>query len=91
MFLAKIKGNIVSTPKDKSLIGHKLLLAHDVDTNGKYIGDKDVIALDLISAGIGDLVLICQEGDAIQQMLGHANAPVNTMVVAIVDNLDINE
>lgn len=91
MFLAKIKGNIVSTPKNKFLIGHKLLIVHPIDYNGNYIGQKELIALDQTDAGIGDSVIVVQEGDAIEQILGHANAPINTMVIAIVDDIEINE
>ena len=91
MFLAKISGNVVSTQKNKYLKSQKLLLVKKTDLNGNYIDDKDEIALDLIDAGIGDLVLVVKEGDAVQQILGHKNAPVNTMIVAIVDDLDIHE
>ena len=91
MILAKISGNVVSTQKDKSLKSHKLLLFKKIDLLGKYINNKDEIALDLIDAGIGDTVLVVKEGAAVQQILGHSNSPVNTMVVAIVDDLDIRE
>lgn len=91
MFLAKIKGNVVSTQKNSSLKGHKLLLVRKIDLNGKYINDKDEIALDLIDSGIGDIVLVVKEGAAVEQILGHKNSPVNTMIVAIVDDLDIHE
>ena len=91
MYLAKISGNVVSTQKDKSLKSHKLLLFKKIDLTGKYINNKDEIALDLIDAGIGDTVLVVKEGAAVQQILGHSNSPVNTMVVAIVDDLDIKE
>jgi microcompartment protein CcmK/EutM len=91
VFLAKIKGNIVSTPKNKHLVGHKLLLVQQIDFDGNFIGDRDVIAIDLVDAGIGDDVIVVQEGDAVQQILGHADAPVNTMVIAVVDNIDISE
>lgn len=91
MFLAKVKGNIVSTHKNKFLVGHKLLLTHEIDTNGNLIGSKDEISIDLVNSGIGDTVLVVQEGDAIQQILGHANAPVNTMIIAVVDDIEINE
>lgn len=91
MFLAKIKGNIVSTPKNKHLIGHKLLLVHQIDFEGNFIGGNDVIAIDLVDAGVGDEVIVVQEGDAVQQILGHADAPVNTMIIAVVDNIDIRE
>jgi ethanolamine utilization protein EutN len=91
MFLAKISGNVVSTQKNISLKGHKLLLVKKIDLNGNFSDNIDEIALDLIGAGIGDTVLVVKEGDAVQQILGHSNAPVNTMVVAIVDDIDIKE
>ena len=91
MFLAKVKGNIVSTHKNKYLTGHKLLITHPIDLTGKLIGKNDVIALDNTDAGIGDTVIVVQEGDAVQQILGHENSPVNTMIIAVVDNIEINE
>lgn len=91
MFLAKIKGNVVSTQKNSFLKSHKLLLVRKIDLNGNYINDKDEIALDLIDSGIGDVVLVVKEGAAVEQILGHKNSPVNTMIVAIVDDLDIHE
>jgi len=91
MFLAKIKGNIVSTQKDEYLVGQKLLLVHQIDLNGNFVGTKDWIALDLIDSGIGDTVLVCQEGDAVQQILGHKKSPANTMIIANVDDIDIPE
>jgi len=89
MFLGKVKGNVVSTHKDQHLISHKLMIVHPVDLNGNYKGEKDFIALDLIDAGIGDTVLVVKEGDAVQQILGHNKAPVNTMIVAVVDDIEV--
>jgi ethanolamine utilization protein EutN len=91
MFLAKVKGNVVSTHKNNFLAGQKLLLTHPIDINGNFESNKDIISLDLTDAGIGDIVLVVQEGDAVQQILGHGNAPVNTMIIAIVDDIEINE
>lgn len=91
MVLAKVKGNVISTQKDKHLSGHKLLLTHPVDLNGSFIGDKDIIALDFVDAGIGDTVLVAQEGDAAQQMLGHQNAPVHSVIIAVVDDIEAAE
>lgn len=91
MFLAKIKGNLVSTHKNEYLKGHKLLIVQAIDFDGNFIGSSEYIALDLIDAGIGDTVLVAREGDAVQQILGHGNAPVNTMIIAIVDDVDLAE
>lgn len=90
MFLAKVKGNVVSTHKNDNLQGHKLMLVQKIDLAGNFIGKKDMIVLDLLDSGIGDTVMIVQEGDAVQQMLGHKNSPANTMIIAIVDDYSVN-
>ncbi|MBE0572459.1 MAG: EutN/CcmL family microcompartment protein [Ignavibacteriaceae bacterium] len=91
MILAKVKGNLVSTQKNSSLVGQKLLLVHPIDLENKYIGNNDVVAIDVVDAGIGDTVLLVQEGKAVQQILGHKNAPVHSIVVAVVDSVDVND
>ena len=91
MFLAKIKGNLVATQKNKELVGHKLQLVRQIGLDGKFIGKKDLVAIDLVDAGIGDTVLVLKEGAAVQQILGHKRAPVNTMIVAVVDDIDLTE
>jgi len=91
VILAKVKGNLVSTQKNSYLIGQKLLLVHPIDLNNNYIGKNDVVAIDVADAGIGDTVLLVQEGKAVQQILGHKNAPVHSVVVAVVDAIDVNE
>jgi len=90
LILAKVKGNLVSTQKNSYLVGQKLLLVHPIDLNDNYIGKNDVVAIDVVDAGIGDTVLLVQEGKAVQQILGHKNAPVHSLVVAVVDSIDVN-
>ena len=90
MTLAKVKGNLVSTQKNSYLVGHKLLLVHPIDLNNSFIGKNDVVAIDFVDAGIGDTVLLVQEGKAVQQILGHRKAPVHSVVVAVVDSIDVN-
>ena len=91
MILAKVKGNLVSTQKNSYLVGQKLLLVHPIDLKDNYIGKNDVVAIDVVDAGIGDTVLLVQEGKAVQQILGHKNAPVHSIVVAVVDSIDVND
>ena len=67
------------------------MLVHPINLDKNLVGEEDMIAIDLIDSGIGDLVLVTCEGDAVQQVLGHKNAPVNTMIVAIVDDIDIQK
>jgi ethanolamine utilization protein EutN len=89
MLLAKVKGNIVATQKNQFLNGHKLLLVGKIDLNGNFTGPADIIAIDLTGAGVGETVLVTQEGDAVEQILGNRNAPVHTIIVAIVDDIDL--
>ena len=89
MLLAKVKGNIVSTQKNENLKGHKLLLVHPIDLEGNYLGEKDIIAIDLIDSGIGDTVIVTQEGAAVVLILGHRRAPVHSIIVANVDEINL--
>lgn len=88
MVLAKVKGNVVSTHKNEHLNGNKLMIVHQIDLDGKFIGKQDVVAIDLIDSGIGDTVLLVQEGDAVQQIIKNKKAPVHSIIVAIVDKID---
>ena len=90
MLLAKVKGNIVSTQKNSYLKGHKLLIVQQIDLDGSFIESKDIIALDLVSSGIGDTVLVVQEGSAVQQILGNRDTPAHTIIVAVVDDIEVN-
>lgn len=86
--LARVKGNVISTHKNSELKGYKLLITQAVDLEGNYIGNSEIVAIDFQDAGIGDVVLITQEGDAVQQILGHSRAPVHSIIVAVVDQID---
>ena len=91
MILAKVIGNVISTVKNKNLVGYKLLLVKEIDLKGAFINKNDALAIDLIDAGIGDTVIIVREGDAVNQILGTNHSPINTMIIAIVDDIDISE
>ncbi len=88
MHLCKVTGPIVSTQKNQTLKEHKLLIVQPIDLDGKNIG-KDFLALDTLDAGVGDTVLIIQEGAGAQQILKRKDVPVHTIVVAVIDGIDI--
>jgi len=91
LLLAKVTGNVVATQKNSYLEGHKLLIIQKVDLEGNFIGKKDVIALDFVDSGIGDTVLVVQEGAAVKQILGHRKTPVHSVIVAVVDKIDVKK
>ena len=89
MTLSKVTGTIVSTQKNENLKDYKLLIVQPIDLDGKPIG-RDMLAIDQVDAGVGDTVLVIQEGGAAQQLLKRKDVPVHTIIVAVVDGLSVD-
>jgi ethanolamine utilization protein EutN len=87
MKLARVIGNIVSTIKTPSHNGQKLMVVEPVDMNGKAIGDS-FVAVDAAQAGIGDIVIIIEEGGSAREILKKPDAAVDAIIVGIVDYLE---
>jgi microcompartment protein CcmK/EutM len=86
--LCKVIGTIVSTQKNEHLKTFKTLIVQPIDLTGAFIG-RDILALDSVDAGVGDTVLIVQEGQGAVQVLRNKKVPVHSVVVAVVDGLDV--
>ncbi len=84
MKLARVRGTVVSTVHHRSFNGTTLLLCDLLDVAGQP-GDAYTIAVDTVGAGVGQTVLILDEGSSARQVLGDAEAPVRAVVVGIVD------
>jgi microcompartment protein CcmK/EutM len=90
MTLCKIIGTLVATQKNEHLREHKILIAQPIDLEGKFIG-RDILALDSVDAGVGDTVLVVQEGQGAAQILKNKKIPVHSVIVAVVDGLEVVE
>ncbi len=88
MTLCKVTGTIVSSQKNENLNAYKLLIVQPIDLDGKAIG-RDMLAIDQVDAGVGDTVLVIQEGASAQQLLKRKDVPVHTIIVAVVDGLSV--
>ena len=88
MILGRVTGSVVSTIHHSIVEGQKLLLAERLDASGKPTGGY-VIALDAIGAGMGEVVLILDEGSGARQILDDDRAPVRSIVVGIVDEVEL--
>ena len=88
MILARIVGSVVSTIHHPIVNGRKLLLAERLDETGQPTGGY-LIALDAIGAGKGETVLVLDEGNGARQILDDSNAPVRSVVVGIVDAVEL--
>ncbi len=90
MILGRITGSVVSTIHHPIVDGRKLLLAERLDAGGRPTGGY-LIAIDAIGAGFGETVLILDEGNGARQILDDADAPVRSMVVGIVDAVELDK
>src|SRR5205809_3898886 len=92
MFLARVTGNVVASQKDKSLNGQKLFVVEPL--NVKYddsgspasLGNtgRAIVAIDVVGAGEGQLVLIVQ-GSSARMTDVTKNLPADAVIVGIVD------
>ncbi|HNY10489.1 MAG TPA: EutN/CcmL family microcompartment protein [Candidatus Wallbacteria bacterium] len=89
MILGKVIGNVVSTIKNKTLEGFKLMLVKQTDISGNPVG-KPLVAVDSVDAGEGDLVLILKEGGSAKIVLKRNKMPVNLVIVGVVDTVDLD-
>lgn len=87
MILGRIVGSVVSTIHHPVVEGAKLLVAERLDARGQPAGGY-VIAFDAIGAGKGETVLILDEGNGARQILDNDSAPVRSIVVGIVDDIE---
>ena len=88
MQIAKVRGTVVSTLKDPSLRGVKLLLLQLVDEEGRILPIYEVAA-DYVGAGINEWVLLSR-GSAARKLDGSEQRPLDAAVVAIIDTVNVD-
>lgn len=87
MFLAEVVGTVVSPVQIPVLDGRVLLLLQPVDPQGRKNG-RVRVGIDHAQAGVGDRVLVMDEGNSARQMLDAKDGAVKTVVVAVVDYVE---
>jgi microcompartment protein CcmK/EutM len=88
MILAKVIGNVVSTHKHPHYLGEKILIVQPIDAAGKPAG-KSLLAIDRAQAGAGDRVLVNDEGNSARLIIGSKDASIRTVIVGIVDAVEV--
>ena len=87
MLLARVLGNVVSTVKNQSLTGKKILILQPIDPMGADRGDR-LLALDSVGAGAGETVYYCRGREASFPWYPE-EVPVDATIVGIVDQVNI--
>ena len=87
MFLAKVRGTVVSTSKDERLVGFKLLVVQRIGVENEYVGLPQV-AVDTVGAGEGETVIVTG-GSSARFAAARSDAPIDSTIVGIVDSVEI--
>ena len=81
MITARLIDNNWATRKSELLNGYKLMV---VEVIGGTDAGKRLVAVDVISAGIGDRVLVTL-GSSARKMFEDDNIPVDAAIIGIID------
>lgn len=89
MYIGRVKGNVVSTIKHPLFAGRKLLLVSRLNLDGGETEAYD-ICVDDVQAGVGDVVLVMDEGGSARQIIGkRGTGPVRAVVMGIVEQVEL--
>ena len=86
MKLARVAGTVVSPISHPFFDGQRLLLCDLIDPDGAASGGY-LIAVDVVDAGVGERVLVLDEGSSARQIYGITTGPVRSVIVGIVDEI----
>jgi microcompartment protein CcmK/EutM len=88
MIIGTVKGDIVSTINHPFYTGKKLLVVEKEDFAGQPGGY--LVAIDGgVNAGVGERVLLIDEGNSARQIVADSQAPVRSIIVGIIDRIDL--
>jgi microcompartment protein CcmK/EutM len=88
MMIARVIGTLVATRKEPTMDGLRLLVCQPVNAAGEKTG-ASLIAADAVGAGVGEMILYAT-GSSARQTVATNNKPVDAVVMAIVDNWEVD-
>jgi ethanolamine utilization protein EutN len=91
MLIARVLGNVVATQKNRRYDNARVMLCQQVTAEGDDMANT-IIALDSVDAGVGDLVLIVQEGwGASTAATGEQGAAIDSAIVGVIDRVELTQ
>lgn len=87
MLIGKVIANVVATIKHPAYQNKPVYLVQPLDLNLKPKGSAEV-AVDYVSAGIGDLVLFGGAPGVAKEVFKLDRAPIRNLIVAIIDIIE---
>lgn len=85
MKIARVTGTVVSTVKYEKYRGIKMLKVRHMTLAGE-LTSEELVALDAADAGVGDIVLVNNDGGAAQMIVGDKTLIASVTVCGVVDS-----
>ena len=85
MKIAQVTGTVVSTIKYDKYVGYKLLKIRHMTLDGQLTGEQ-LIALDAADAGLGDIVLVNNDGGAAQMIVDDYTIIASVTICGVIDS-----
>ena len=85
MKIGVVTGTVVSTIKYEKYVGYKLLKVRHLTLEGEMTGEE-LVALDVADAGIGDIVLVNNDGGAAQMIAGDKMLIASVTICGVIDS-----
>ncbi|MEE8835855.1 MAG: EutN/CcmL family microcompartment protein [Eubacteriales bacterium] len=83
MIAGKVVGSLISTRKSEKLVGSKFMIVEPL--RHMEADTRQIIAIDLVGAGIGEYVIVAQ-GSSARIGCDMPDAPVDAAIVGIIDD-----
>jgi len=87
MLVGRIAGTLVASRKDEGLSGQRFLVVRELNADGKETGGQ-VVAVDSVGAGVGEVVLWAS-GSSARQTETTRDRPCDAVIMAIVDSWEV--
>jgi microcompartment protein CcmK/EutM len=88
MKLGRVVGTVNATEQIELYTGRKLLVVRFIEPDGS-LSSRSTVAIDVVQAGVGDTVLILDEGNSARMILKGKQFPARTVVAGVVDRVDL--
>jgi microcompartment protein CcmK/EutM len=88
MLIGRVVGSVVATQKDERLEALKLLVLQVHDHTNRPV-EQYVVAVDVVQAGTGDLVLFAT-GSSARQTEQTEGKPCDAVIMAVIDSWDVD-
>lgn len=86
MIIGTVTGEVYSTINHPFYDGKKMLIVEKAAVDGNPSGDY-LIAIDSVGAGVGEEVLVLDEGTGARQIVNSTTAPLRSIIVGIIDEV----